>query len=562
MTEMEREIVFKTMVKVCPLCRSGLHTYKTERRTVKSVNGSFVAVHKIMKCRNHETRFKSELLHSIIEPYCTYANTVMIEGSMRRFIDGRSGEEIAVEMNNGISGRHVRRLSNTALDIFPVIHAENSHKIRSAIKSYILQIDGTTDSEFAMIVVVRDLISGFILLVKRCYSESHQSIMEVLKSIREKFDAPSGITCDMRSGIISAVSEVFPGIPVRICLMHFLRDLGKDLLQSMHTDLGIMINRKRIKYSLKSILREMPDHDQKTLDEIGVGYASDRDKVETMAIRHILEKLIGSTGSSGFGFPFSLKHMNFYLACMEAKNSLAVLSGKIVSEKGKEYIKFINETLAAIIDNDAIRTTGKNLGSVNALFQSMRRAFKVPCKGKLSDELPDDDSIHNKCRLIIKHMNVFLRANIPNHIRTAARIIVDRYHKREAMLFANNSEHTIPRTNNGMERFFRKLRRNVRKRTGNTNTGNILTQSGDSLALFQNMGNPNYVKIVFDSRDIASEFAKYRKPFMKKDMTVQRKRELVKKGTEMLMNDSLSDTVYTPEVMEKAKLYRGSSSTI
>ena len=71
-----------------------------------------------------------------------------------------------------------------------------------------------------------------------------------------------------------------------------------------------------------------------------------------------------------------------------------------------------------------------------------------------------------------------------------------------------------------MERFFRKLRRNVRKRTGNTNTGNILTQSGDSLALFQNMGNPEYVKVVFDSRDIASEFTKYRKPFMKKDMTV------------------------------------------
>ncbi len=113
-----------------------------------------------------------------------------------------------------------------------------------------------------------------------------------------------------------------------------------------------------------------------------------------------------------------------------------------------------------------------------------------------------------------------------------------------------------------MERFFRKLRRNMRKRTGNTNTGNILTQSGDSLALFQNMSNPNYVKIVFSSQDISSEFAKYRKPFMKKDMTVQRKRELVKKGTEMLMNDSLSDTVYTPEIMGKAKLYRGGSSTI
>ena len=34
------------------------------------------------------------------------------------------------------------------------------------------------------------------------------------------------------------------------------------------------------------------------------------------------------------------------------------------------------------------------------------------------------------------------------------------------MLLANKPEHTIPRTNNNMEQFFRKLRRNVRKRCG------------------------------------------------------------------------------------------------
>ena len=51
-------------------------------------------------------------------------------------------------------------------------------------------------------------------------------------------------------------------------------------------------------------------------------------------------------------------------------------------------------------------------------------------------------------------------------------------------VFFDNAQHTIPRANNGMERFFRKLRRNVRKRTRNTNTGNILAQSGESLALF------------------------------------------------------------------------------
>ena len=64
------------------------------------------------------------------------------------------------------------------------------------------------------------------------------------------------------------------------------------------------------------------------------------------------------------------------------------------------------------------------------------------------------------------------------------------------------------------------------------------------------MGNPEYVKIVFDSNDIMYVFAKLRKPFMKKGMTTQRKKDLMKKGTEMLMKDSLPNTLYPPKFME------------
>jgi hypothetical protein len=68
------------------------------------------------------------------------------------------------------------------------------------------------------------------------------------------------------------------------------------------------------------------------------------------------------------------------------------------------------------------------------------------------------------------------------------------------------------------------------------------------------MENPEYVKIVFGSRDIASVFAKLRKPFMKKGMTTQRKKELMK--------DSLPNTPYTPEFMEQAYSSRRSSGMI
>ena len=103
-----------------------------------------------------------------------------------------------------------------------------------------------------------------------------------------------------------------------------------------------------------------------------------------------------------------------------------------------------------------------------------------------------------------------------------------------------------------MERFFRKVRRNVRKRTGNINTGNILAQSGESLALFQNMGNPEYVKIVFGSDGMAKIFGDHRKRLRDSHMTTKMKIELVDRGMEMLMNDTPPGTVYTEELMEEA----------
>ena len=113
-----------------------------------------------------------------------------------------------------------------------------------------------------------------------------------------------------------------------------------------------------------------------------------------------------------------------------------------------------------------------------------------------------------------------------------------------------------------MERFFRKVRRNVRKRTGNMSTGTVLTQSGESLALFQNMGNPEYVRIVFGSGDIASVFGKHRKPFLKNDMTRTEMISIVDKGTEMLMKDSLPNTSYSEETMEQLYSMRNKSNGI
>ena len=140
---------------------------------------------------------------------------------------------------------------------------------------------------------------------------------------------------------------------------------------------------------------------------------------------------------------------------------------------------------------------------------------------------------------------------------SAAKFAIERYRKSETVLFAQNKERTIPRTNNNMEIFFRKIRRNIRKRSGNRSTGKILTQTGENLALFQNMDNEEYREIVFGNEDMGSVFSRYRKRFQKDGLTKKRKVELVDNSTDMILNDSLSDQPYTDKTFNKSyELYK------
>ena len=58
---------------------------------------------------------------------------------------------------------------------------------------------GRTDSEFAMVIVVRDAISGFTLYAEKCHSESFENIKNILVKAKEKFGIPSGAISDMRA---------------------------------------------------------------------------------------------------------------------------------------------------------------------------------------------------------------------------------------------------------------------------------------------------------------------------------------------------------------------------
>ncbi|MEM3798208.1 MAG: hypothetical protein QXY74_07240 [Candidatus Bathyarchaeia archaeon] len=179
----------------------------------------------------------------------------------------------------------------------------------------------------------------------------------------------------------------------------------------------------------------------------------------------------------------------------------------------------------------------------------------IPDHGNFSDDrydpLTDVPVVHGNCTIVFCELDIYMRTGIEKHTFKAAKLPLERYKNRESMLFAQNPEGTIPRKSNNMKIFLRKIRRNIRKRSGNRSTGNILAQIGENLALFQNVDNAKYMKIVLAKEDMGSMFAKYRKPFSNSGMTKKRTIELVGKGTDMILNKSLSDDPYTEEMFNK-----------
>ncbi len=422
-----KAILFTYPHKRCSNCHARLKVYRKIRRDVKLVNWEFTAIHRIKICPVDRTIFRSDELDKIVSPHCIYANDIMVETSIQRFINGRSSSEISSSL--GVSEGHVRKLSNKGLNVFGKLHEKHVSQLREHIKSYVVQINGTTDSEFSMIVVVRDALSDFTLYARKCPSESQEAIENILNEIDKKFGKPSGITCDMRSGIISAAKSIFPNTPIRICLMHFLRDLGNDLMKNMHTDPGIMINRKGIKSPLKIILRDMPDYRQSTLVEIEYNFCTCIKDIEIMSVKRILEKVVYVRGSSGYGFPFTLKHLNFFNACSSAVKELTELM-KTFSEKD------VVDTAASVVnyfkkvtENSAIVSMAGKLSDINSfIFQTIRKAFIIPENGNLSDDKydphRDDPPVHEKCTVIFGELKVYLNTNIQKHLLTVAKLAV------------------------------------------------------------------------------------------------------------------------------------------
>ncbi len=539
-------IHFHPQTHECPECNSKLHVQKTREKTVATLDiGAFQAKETVLFCPLDQTVFISEQLRNLVPERCTLGFDVIVEVGLALFVHCRNNQEIMKELaakNVFMSEREVSYLGRKFIIYLALAHRESQPQLRELMArkgGYILHVDGTCEGDSPNLFCGLDGISELVLDTIKIPSEKKELLVPFFQRIKEQYGEPKALVHDMGRGIVMAVEEVFPGVADFICHFHFLRDLGKDLLQDEYTAL-----QKRLrKFKVRPLLRQRAKYlEQKitpaslTLDEImdsiesGVWQTTTLDHIPLITIYMLIHWVFEyPCQSGGYGFPFDRPHLDFYRRLQKVHGLLEKIMDVHLRGSTKDNKPFLQvyRTFKKVVEDRRLNDLAASLERKAKVFDKLRTAMRIALpetKNGINDNGDDADM-----KSIEKKVTVFRRWLVSNARRksTYAKMLqqLDKYWVK---LFADPlpvvaSEGVLyiqpQRTNNILERFFRGEKRRGRKKTGTASLNKVLKAALAYTPLVQNLKNGEYMNIILNGcSSLAERFSQIDTHLVQKEM--------------------------------------------
>jgi len=98
----------------------------------------------------------------------------------------------------------------------------------------ILALDGLQpDVGHEVLWVIRDCISGKVLLARSLLSGTARDLAPLLREVAEAVGVPvAGVVSDGQTSIRRAVEQALPGVPHQLCQFHFLREAALPIFEA------------------------------------------------------------------------------------------------------------------------------------------------------------------------------------------------------------------------------------------------------------------------------------------------------------------------------------------
>ncbi len=514
---------------------------KTQTKTAATLEIGLVRVHETIKhCDRCDKTYRSNEPRKLIPHGCKSGFNVIVDVGMALFIECKNERQIQAELksrNVPVSIRQVGYLAKKFIVYLALAHKESRSKIRELLSlrgGYVLHLDGTCEGDSPHLMSALDEIAQIVLDNIKIPSEKADKIVPFLSQIKQSYGIPVALVHDMGSGILSAVKEVFPGVPDYICHYHFLRDIGKDLLGVEYAAIRNALKRHSIRPSLRAIVRVLkkriethPDLAE-SLDRYLKGKAKTVDVLPSV-LAYILSNWILDANSelNGYGFPFDRSHLVFY---NRLKTARKILLGLPQRKRYDKYIIRLNTLIGRATTDRNLKNNVSKMEQKAQIFDQLRDAMRIAVSDGKKGLNDDGDNVDIKT--IRKAVTVFRNSD---KVKSAVEKSVDykkmikQIDKYWDKLFADpimvttaNGEKILvqpQRTNNIMERFFRDLKRMYRSKSGTQSLNKVIKAMLSDTPLVKNLLNPEYVKIILNGHNsLENRFAEIDEKLVRQEM--------------------------------------------
>jgi len=228
----------------CPQCGKHMRADYTNYRTITTLTGAIRLELTIRRCRNadcaaHKEPYRPEAEGRFALPRHEFGLDVVALVGRLRYAEHRSVPEIRTHLVGrglSIAERTVTNLLDRYDELLAVALTDDTRlkKVLAAQRQVVVAIDGLQpDMGHEVLWVIRDVLSGEILLARSLLSARQKDLAELLRQVRDACGVPvAGVISDGQHSIRKAVAEVFPGAPHQLCQFHYLREAARPIYEA------------------------------------------------------------------------------------------------------------------------------------------------------------------------------------------------------------------------------------------------------------------------------------------------------------------------------------------
>ena len=228
----------------CPQCGGPTYQQYTKRRTIVTLEGVVRLRLKVRLCQTpvcprYHKAYRPEAEGRFVLPQHEFGLDLIAQIGAWRYREHRSVPEMHAMLRARelpISERTVTNLLDR-YDELVALSVLDDDRLRRVTKTHgrvILALDGLQpDAGHEVLWVLRDCLSGEVLLVRSLLSATETDLATLLAEVRDALEVPiAAVICDGQQSIRKAVARTLPEVPHQLCHFHYLREAAKPLVEA------------------------------------------------------------------------------------------------------------------------------------------------------------------------------------------------------------------------------------------------------------------------------------------------------------------------------------------